>query len=198
MQLSTLLVPVFAVLASAQSTTVVSYFEAFVNNSPYSISISKYHSVGASIAGINAEHTTYEVDCMSDAPQSECSFAAPYTMVAGPTTLSYSRPIPFQFGSATYTVQNDLQCSFTHKTESATCTGSVSISYGGQSTSTVATHSIPTSDIWYQPLTITAGLEKLNSPQATQAPGAAPAPRQPMVTAAPLGAAAALAAAALF
>lgn len=198
MQFSTILMPALAALASAQSTTVISIFEAFVNDSPYSVSASMYTGLGASVAGINADYTTYVVDCMSNAPMSECSIDTPYTIIAGPTTLSYSKPLPIDLGGTTVTVTQDVQCSFTHKTESAVCTNSEYVSYDGQSTSTVTTKSVPTNDVFYKPITVTAGLSKFNSPQATEAPNAAAGSHRPLVTAAPLGAAAALAAAALF
>lgn len=197
MQFSTLLMPALAALASAQSTTVVSIFEAFVNDTPYSVTYSMAKSLGGSVIGINADYTTYELQCMSGAPTTDCSVDAPYTLIAGPTTLSYSKPLPVDIGGTTVTVDQDVQCSFTHKTESAVCTNSEYISFKGQSTSTVTTKSVPTSDVFYFPVTVTAGVSLFNSPQATQAPNAAAGAHRPMVTAAPLGAAAALAAAAL-
>lgn len=198
MRFSTLLMPALAAMVSAQSTTIVSMFEAFVNDSPISVSTKMYTSLGASVAGINSDYTTYEVQCMSGAPIAQCSIAAPYTVVAGPTTLSYSKGLPVVIYGQTITVTQDAQCSFTHMSESAVCTNSEHVSYSGHSTSTVITKSIPASDVFYQPLTVTAGLDKFNSPQATKAPAAAAGPHKPMITAAPLGAAAALAVAAMF
>lgn len=197
MHFSTLLVPALAAFASAQSTTVVSIFEAIVNDTPYSISYSMEQSVGASVVGVNADYTTYAVDCMSGAPISECSIDTPYTILAGPTTLSYSKPLPIDIGGTIVTVNQDVQCSFTHKSESAVCTGSEKVSFEGHHTATVVTKSIPTQDVTFMAITVTAGLSKFNSPQATQAPNAAAGSQHPMVTAAPLGAAAALAVAAL-
>ncbi|KAJ5132540.1 hypothetical protein N7448_006698 [Penicillium atrosanguineum] len=198
MQFSALLMPALAALASAQSTTVISIFEAFDNDSPYSVTASWLTSLGASIAGVNADQTTLEVACMSNAPTSDCQLDSPLTIIAGPATLSYSKPLPVVLGYTTVTVTQDVQCSFTHKTESAVCTNSENLTYKGESTSTVTTKTVPASDITWMPVTVTAGLSKLNSPQATETADAAVGPHRPMITAAPLGAAAALAVAALF
>ncbi|KAJ5736392.1 uncharacterized protein N7483_001517 [Penicillium malachiteum] len=189
--------------ASSQSTTVVSIFEAYENDSGADISVSWYTSLGASIAGINADYTTYAVDCMSDAALSDCSINAPYTMIAGPTTLSYYKALPVDMEAydATVTVTQDVACSFTHSTESAVCTETEWVSYAGESTSTTTTKSYATNDIFYIPITVTAGLDKLNSPQATEtssSSNAAGAPHRPLATAAPLGAAAILAVVGLF
>ncbi|KAJ6021445.1 hypothetical protein N7540_006949 [Penicillium herquei] len=186
--------------ASAASTTVISIFEAFDNDAADSISASWYTSLGASIAGINADYTTYEVDCMSGAPVSDCSIAAPYTMIAGPTTLSYYKALPVDLVAygATVTVTQDVACSFTHSTESAVCTETEWASYEGESTSTVTTKSFATDDIFYKPITVTAGLDKLNSPQATETSSSSNAAGdRPLATAAPLGAAAIMAVVAL-
>ena len=196
MQLS-LLMPMLAALASAQSTTVVSIFEGGANDTSGGVTFSMAKSLGGSVVGINADYTTYEVECMSGAATSDCSVDEPYTLLAGPTTLSYSKPLPISVYGTTVTVDQDVHCSFTHTSESAVCTDTQSMSLDGQSTSTVLTTSIPSKDVFYYPITITAGVSKFNSPQATQAPNAAARAHHPVVTAAPLGAAAALAAAAL-
>lgn len=189
--------PALAALASAQSTTVISIFEAFDKDNPYSVTYSMYKSLGGSVAGINADYTTYELQCMSGAPTTDCSMDTPFSLIAGPTTMSYSKPLTVEVYGHTATVSQDVQCSFTHKSESAVCTNSEYVSYSGQSTSTVITKSIPTEDVFYYPVTVTAGLSLFDSPQATQTPNAAAGAPHPMVTAAPLGAAAVLAAAAL-
>ncbi|KAJ5728207.1 hypothetical protein N7493_004537 [Penicillium malachiteum] len=177
--------------ASSESTTVVSIFEAVDNDSGYTVSW--YTSLGASIIGLNVDYTTYEVDCLSGAPTTDCSVNAPYTVVAGPTTLSYSRSLPVEAYGATVAVTMDVACSFTHSTESAVCKATEWASYEGQSSSTSTTMSYATNEVVYKPLTITAGLDKLSSPQATETPNAADAPHRPLVTAAPLGAAAIIA-----
>ncbi|KAJ5722691.1 hypothetical protein N7488_000726 [Penicillium malachiteum] len=177
--------------ASAESTTVVSIFEAVDDDS--GITASWYTSLGASILGLNADYTTYEVDCLSGAPTTDCSVNAPYTVIAGPTTLSYSRVMSVEVYGDIGTVTMDVGCSFTHSTESAVCKATEWVTYEGESSSTSTSISYATDEVVYKPLTITGGLDKLSSPQATETPNAADAPHRPLVTAAPLGAAAIIA-----
>jgi hypothetical protein len=198
MHFSSLLVPAVAALTAAQSTTVVSIFEAFVDNPYLSVSYSTPASLAGSVVGINAQATTYKVACMSGAPKSDCSVDKPYTIVAGPTTLSFSQTFPVEVYGFTMSASENVACSFTHTSESAVCTVTAAVTSGGQSTSATSTKTIPTNDVFYKPITITGGLSLFNSPQATEIPGAAAGPHRALVTAAPLGAAAALAAAALF
>lgn len=65
-------------------------------------------------------------------------------------------------------------CNIVSSTEAATCTGTkiISASVEGHSTatSTIVTTTYSASDIKYDALLVTAGVEKLNSPQATQTP----------------------------
>jgi hypothetical protein len=196
MHYPSLLIPALAALAAAQSTTVVKVFEYSIDN-PY-LSYSTYASLAGSVVGINAEATTYKVACMSGAPKSVCSIGEPYTLVAGPSTVSFAQTFPFDIYGVSGTASEDIACSFTHSTESANCVVTVAVTSGDVSTATTSTKSIPADDIFYKTLTVTGGLSLFNSPQATETPGAAAGPHRALVTAAPLGAAAALAAAALF
>lgn len=197
MHFSTLLVPALAALASAvpHSTTVVSLFEPFANNPMVSAALSKYPGgLGGSIVGVNADYTTYQIQCMTGG---NCGVSAPYTIVAGPTTMSVSTVVEHNLYGTMVTATLEGQCSFTHMSESAMCTETEKVDFNGHHTATTVTQSVPTGAISYYPLTVTAGLSKLNSPQATQAAGVAAGPAKPMITAAPLGAAAALALAAM-
>ncbi|KAJ5605156.1 hypothetical protein N7510_010310 [Penicillium lagena] len=198
MHFPSLLVPALAALTAAQSTTVISIFEAFIENPYIPVTYSTYASLGGSVVAINAEATTYKVACMSGAPKSDCNVREPYTIVAGPTTISFAQTFPFDIYGVSGTANEDIACSFTHSTESAQCIATVAITSGDVSTSTTSTISVPTDDISYKPITITGGLSLFNSPQATETPDAAAGPHRALVTAAPLGAAAAIAAAAFF
>ena len=191
MQFSALLMPTLAALASAQSTTVISIFEAFDKDNPFSITNSMAKSLGGSIISTNVNYTTYEFQCMSGAPTTDCSFEAPYTVLAGPTTLSYAKPLPFKVGGAAVTIHQDVHCSFTRESESARCTNTYSTSSGGRPT--VTTQSYGTEDVFYYPVTITAGgsLSGLPQPTQTSTSNAAAGAYHPMVTAAPLALAAA-------
>ncbi|KAL4892312.1 hypothetical protein BDV59DRAFT_202815 [Aspergillus ambiguus] len=192
MRLSSVLVPALGALATAQSTTVVSIFEAFAEN-PY-LTVSTYTSLAGSVMGINAEATTYQVACMDGAAKSECSIDQPYTVIAGPTTVSFSQTIPIDVYGATATATQDVACSFTHSSESAKCTITAGVASGDISTTVSSTKSFATDEVFYNPVTVTGGLSLFNSPKATEVPDAAAGPNRPLVTAAPLGAAVALAA----
>lgn len=119
-------------------------------------------------------------------------------MLASPTSISHSKPLTFDLDDTSINVEQDVQCSFTRKTESAVCTMSENLAYEGRSTSTVTTKSFLPRDIVWKPATVTAGLSKFNFPQAAETPDAATCPHRPITTAAPLGAAATIAVTALF
>ncbi|KAJ5601577.1 hypothetical protein N7510_011111 [Penicillium lagena] len=201
MHFSSVLVPGLAALATAQTTTVVNIFEGKIQNPYYgdglSVSVSTATNLAGSVVGINAEATTYHVECMSGAANLACSID-PYTLIAGPTTVDIQRTLPFELDGVTVSLTDGLACSFTRKTESAQCTIKATASYDGSSSATTITSSIATDQVTHFPLTVTGGLSLFNSPQATETPDAAAGPHHPLITAAPLGAAAALAAAALF
>lgn len=205
--------PALVAMASAQSTTVVSIFGYIIKELAGTTTSTTFTSFGGSVAGVNHLYTTYIVDCMSNVPTSQCGLEAPYTLIAGPTTLSYSTRGLADLVSATVTITQDVKCSFTHKTESAVCIQTTAASFEGLSTTATATVSVPTGDVTYWPLTVTAGLSKLKSleasvtpnasassqrPQVTQSSDAAAVLHQPLATAAPLGVAAALAVATFF
>ncbi|KAG2415027.1 hypothetical protein HFD88_006217 [Aspergillus terreus] len=195
MRLSSLLMPALAAMAAAQSTTVVSIFEAVADN-PY-LSYSTYTSLGGSIVGADAHATTYKIGCMSGAPKSVCSIDTPYEVIAGPTTLSYARTMPVEVYGVTVSVGQDVACSFTRTSESAVCTVTADVKSGHISTAITSTQSFETDEIFYSPVTVTEGLSRLNAPQATGTSEGAAGAHRPLITAAPLGAAAALGAAAV-
>jgi hypothetical protein len=78
------------------------------------------------------------------------------------------------------TVIAELGCDVISSTQAATCkaTGIVSASADGHKTDTTtsSTVTIASTEIFYDDLLITAGVDKLTSPQATQTPKGAAAP----------------------
>lgn len=202
MRLTPLLAPVFAALAAADTTT-VGYFG--VNGWGNSVDMPGYTSTAASVAGINAIATTYQVDCMDDAPKTECHIKKPWTVIQGPQTYSITGAyIGWSTGKVNaVTATRDLGCTFTSYSESASC------SYTYKATGTVngldystsvsdSTSNIPSGSISYYALPVTAGAPSFTAPAATKTPDAAAGPAKPLITACPLGAAAAVAVGAMF
>lgn len=197
MRIASLLATTFSVLAAAASsstTTVPYFFPEFPVTIPY------YASTAASVAGINALATTYEIKCLKDAPKSDCDIAHPWTLIQGPATFSFTGVYTAINNALTAT--RDLKCTYTSTSLSASCSISYeatgSTSGASYSTGTVfSTSPVPTDSISYYGMLVTAGIESFTAPQATQTPGAAGAPPKPLITAVPLGAAAAVAVAAL-
>ncbi|KAJ5364504.1 uncharacterized protein N7496_010217 [Penicillium cataractarum] len=190
-----------ATSASGQSTstgssTVISFFDASYTLSDFPVRTST--SYAASVISLNALATTYEINCLAAAPTSDCSLATPLTLIAGPNTFSFAEPFTLSGEAYGVTVTEkgnlDMACSFTHSSESATCTVKYDLTASGAgkttSTSSSTKTGIPTDMVQYQALTVTGGLESFNAPGATQTPTGNVAGKMAMVTGVPLGAAA--------
>ncbi|KAJ5832503.1 hypothetical protein N7474_000814 [Penicillium riverlandense] len=196
------LATVLGALVAADGVTIVPEFAA---EWATDLTIMGYASTAASVAGINALYTTYHINCLDDAPKTDCQIDTPWTLIEGPGTYSVTGVYTgWSSGDGNaVTATRLIDCTFTSSSLSASCsanykaTGTIEgLSY---STSTaVSTSSIPTDSITYLAMYITAGAKSFTEPQATQTPGAAFAAAKPLITAAPLGAAAAVAIAALF
>ncbi|KAJ5168998.1 uncharacterized protein N7482_004592 [Penicillium canariense] len=202
MYTSTLLLSTLAALAAAEtsaSSTVISYFGASYTFSDVPVRTST--SYAGSVIGIDAVATTYEINCLSGAPTTDCSLSKPLTLIAGPSTFSFSEPFyaSVEVDGVTVTEKGgeDLACTFTHSSESAKCTVRMDITAEGAGVTTTTSFStvetVPSSDVLYQTLTVTGGLASFTAAAATSTPNAAAA----MVTAAPMGAAAVVAVIAL-
>jgi hypothetical protein len=188
----------YALAAHADDkTTTVGYF--IPNWSATLLSYGGWASTGASVAGINAAATTYNVGCLKDAPKTDCNIKNSWTIIQGPSTVSvtgvYTASTSGKETSYDITVTQSYECKIRSRTESASCTMSVGMtgSVGGatiaSSTSSSATYSPATSS--YYELAVTAGVDKFTAPEATKTPGAAAAgPAGALITAAPVVAAA--------
>ncbi|OOQ86128.1 hypothetical protein PEBR_24457 [Penicillium brasilianum] len=182
--------------SSTGSSTVISYFGASYTLSDIPIRTST--SYAASVVSLNALATTYAINCLPSAPTTDCSIASPLTLIAGPNTFSFVEPFTLSVEAYGVTVTEkgteDMACSFTHSSESATCTikYDLTASGAGKTTSTSGSTKtgIATGLVQYQALTVTGGLEKFNAPSATQTPTGNAAGKMAMVTGVPLGAAA--------
>lgn len=183
---------------SDPSTTVISYFGASYTFSD--IPVRSSTSYAASVISINALATTYQINCLPSAPTSDCTLATPLTLIAGPNTFSFKEPFTVSAEVAGVTVTEkgveDIACSFTHSTESATCTVKVDLTASGAgkttSTSVKTTTAVASDQVQYQPLTVTGGLASFTAPAATQTPSGnvGVLGKRAMVTGVPLGAAA--------
>jgi hypothetical protein len=207
MRMNLFLASALAALATAAepSTTTVSYF-GIEADLPY-VNIGSYTSTAARVAGIDKYATTYEIACMKGADK--CAIHHPLTLVQGPTTFSFSGQVTITTAGGTGVATNVMACSFTHSSESVSCSWSAAVtaSVEGYTTSISASESstsIEPSSVSYSALTVTDGIyaftaDATASASAVQitATGAAAAAK-PLITAAPLGAAAAAAFAAMF
>ncbi|KAJ6082095.1 hypothetical protein N7499_006969 [Penicillium canescens] len=207
MRMNLFLASALAALATAAepSTTTVSYFGVEADL-PY-VNLGSYTSTAARVAGIDKYATTYEIACMKDADK--CAIHHPLTLVQGPTTFSFSGEVTVTTAGGTGVATNIMACSFTHSSESVSCSWSAAItaSVQGYTTSISASDSstsIEPTSVSYSDLTVTDGIyaftaDATASASAVQitATGAAAAAK-PLITAAPLGAAAAAAFAAMF
>lgn len=182
------------VAADSSSTTVGIVYP------DWTILIPRYESTAASVAGINALATTYQIKCMDGADKSLCDIKTPWTIIQGPATASFTGVYTADAsGKDGITVTREWKCDLKSYTESASCTVSYSASGTvdgtGYSTSTTTSNkNMPTDQLTTGGILVTGGIASFTAPQATQTPsGAAAAPFKAMVTAAPLGAAAAIA-----
>jgi hypothetical protein len=200
MRTSIYLAAALAALAKADdaSSTIIGYFVPGWDATM--LEYGGWTSTAASVAGINAEATTYHVGCVKDAPKTDCDYPASWTIIQGPETVSVSgKYIASTSGKSTsydITVTQSYECSLKSSTESASCTMSVGMSgsIGGatyaSSTSSKATYSTAPITNSYHQLTVTAGLNSFTAPQATETGAAAAGPAGALITAAPMVAAA--------
>lgn len=132
--------------------------------------------VAGSIVEVDSTATIIALKCQSD---TSCAIgASPITVTQGPSTLiaDIVTQTDIQGNSATITAAVD--CNIISSTQAATCTATGTISFGAQGQDSAititTTTTIPSSRINYEQLLITAGVEKLNNPSASQtAKGAA-------------------------
>ncbi|KAL5363338.1 hypothetical protein BJX96DRAFT_155564 [Aspergillus floccosus] len=166
---SLLLAGSLIITAAAAETTEIQMFypEGQVTFAPLSLE--------ASIINANAEATTYQVKCVDDSD--DCELAVPATVTQGPSAFTMNAVVVTgTLGvKGTGTVQE--ACQITSSTQGASCSVSIGIEFNtlGVSTSTSWTTatSIEGEDISYRAVPVTAGVNKLNSPQASETPGVA-------------------------
>jgi hypothetical protein len=181
-----------AALVTADESTRINYFGGGMQWA-HSLSLHPWTSTAASVAGINAVATTYEIGCLSDAPKSDCEIATPWTMIQGPSTYSLTGVYTASGSGSVNAVTgtHNFDCTFAKATQSPSCSFSVKVTgtTAGVSYSTstsTSTKNLPTESYTSYGIDVTAGTASFTASQATQTPNAGAA----MATAAPMGAAA--------
>jgi hypothetical protein len=160
----------------ASGTTTIKIFEAAETSVDAA-------GLAGSIIAINAIATTILVECIDD---DICSGAGVMTMTAGPSTWGYAYTTEEEVYGVPVTIIAELGCDVISSTQAATCkvTGIASASADGQKTDTTSSSTVTfvSSEIFYDDLLITAGVDKLTSPQATETPKGAAAVAAPVPT----------------
>ncbi|KAB8232665.1 hypothetical protein ETB97_012329 [Aspergillus alliaceus] len=170
-----------------------------------SFSIPTYTGTAASVAGINAEETTYHISCTKGAPKEYCQIDKPWTLIQGKETFSMTGS--YTVGTTEtdrITATRHYDCKFKNYSESASCSFSVTVtgSVGGGpwSSSALLETSIPSSNVGFYDMVVTGGVDKFTKPEATKTPGAAAGKlvnARAVATGVPLAGAAAVAVAAM-
>lgn len=153
----------------ASGTTTIKIFEAAETSVDAA-------GLAGSIIDINAIATTILVECIDTDVCSDGTM----TMVAGPSTWGYAFTTVEEAYGIPVHITAQLGCDVISSTQAATCSATeiVSASADGQKTDTTSSSTITyaSAQIFYDDLLITAGVDKLTSPQATETPKGAAAP----------------------
>lgn len=138
-------------------------------------SVPQFTGLAGSIVDANAVATTIAIDC-SDGGSDCDGISWPITAIQGPSTRGGSFVVQTEVYGVEATVTYGNNCEITGTTQAATCTETIGVNAQDTSSTTTTTVSASGTDIAIQSLLITAGVDKLNRPQATETPtGAAPA-----------------------
>ncbi|KAJ5288013.1 hypothetical protein N7478_003699 [Penicillium angulare] len=210
MRATLLIASTFASLAVADSTaepssTTIKYLDISADGG--GVNLAQYTSFVGDVYAIDRTATTYKVRCEDGVPSSDCIIDSktPWILVQGPATYALSATAHIKTAGGTGAVTVDMACSFTHSTESISCSESVGIyaSAAGQSTSTsgvIPSYTIDAEAVSYTHLKVTGGLKAFSADATATAPVTVSYKDagQPVMTAAPLVAAAAAAVVGVF
>ncbi|KAL2827938.1 hypothetical protein BDW59DRAFT_53058 [Aspergillus cavernicola] len=182
--LSSILLPMGLGLALATlthaddaSTTTAPYFGASWSSGDAELTIPSYTGTAASVVSVNAQETTYAINCRDGIATESCSIKDDWTMVQGISTFSISGVYTAFDWVPPMTVTLSEACTFTNYSISASC--EYSMSYSGSSdgsqssTSASTSDTFPTDSVTMYGLEVTGGLDKFDEPAATETPGAA-------------------------
>ncbi|KAJ5093078.1 hypothetical protein N7456_008939 [Penicillium angulare] len=198
---STLAALAVADFTAEPSSTTIKYLD--VASDADGVNMGAYTSFVADVYAIDRTATTYKVRCEEGVPSSECVIDSktPWILVQGPTTYSLDGTAHVKTAGGKGALTVDMACSFTHSSESISCSESMGISYSfdGESSSSsavVPSFTIAPEEVSYADLKVTGGLKAFSADATATAPVTVSykdAAAQPVMTAAPLAAAAAAA-----
>jgi hypothetical protein len=153
--------------SASSGSTYISLFEA-----GYSATLGASNLAG-SIIDANAVATTIAINCIE--VNADCD-GGTKTLTQGPSTWVIDYTTRASIDNVDATMAIDMDCNIASST-AATCTLTevVKLSADGEKTSSTAstTETFSGSQVYYDQLLITAGLDKLTSPQATETPSGA-------------------------
>jgi hypothetical protein len=123
--------------------------------------------VAGRIVGADSTATTIALSCLND---TSCAIGTnPLTFTQGPSTLVADIVTQTDIEGYSGTITAAVACNIISSTQAATCAATGTVSFGQSSAITITTTTtIASSRINYEQLLITAGVEKLNNPSATQ------------------------------
>ncbi|KAI9929729.1 hypothetical protein ASPWEDRAFT_172608 [Aspergillus wentii DTO 134E9] len=138
--------------SATDSTTVISIFHGGATPTE---TTKPNTSLEASVITAHSGTTILEVGCKGNCESTS------YTVSQGPST--------YQQSISQNLTKSVKACKITSSTKSAVCTDRTTYSIGGTETSSVrsTSTSYDSKSITYQPVTVTAGVEKLKKPEAT-------------------------------
>lgn len=199
MRLNTLITSALATLVAADSSnTTVKYFGLDSEINTYGADPGAYTSTAAHVVGSDSTATTYEIGCLKGADK--CALPHPVTLIQGSATYSLSGEYTIETMGATGIITDIEECTFTHTSESVSCSWSVAftVSSGDVTFSTSDSHSsssIAPESVSWRTLDVTADAGAITGAAATGTTTAgatstgAAAHMKPLITAAPMGAA---------
>ncbi|KAH8821877.1 hypothetical protein F5884DRAFT_746164 [Xylogone sp. PMI_703] len=151
--------------SSSITTTSVSVFQAGSTTIPVS-------GAAGSIVGVDAIATTIVVACYNS---SDCGLSSEtVTFTQGRSSFAVGLVFPTELEGTTATITATVDCDIVSTSAAASChtTAVASVAVGGLTIKTTSTLSstYSSNEIVYGQLLITAGVDKLTSPQATETP----------------------------
>ncbi|KAJ5727572.1 hypothetical protein N7493_005392 [Penicillium malachiteum] len=206
MRASWFLASTLATLVAAKaSSTTISYLGVSITGS-YAADFAQFTSLAADVYAIDKTATTYDIRCEDGAPISVCAIDSktPWRMIQGPETYSISIKDSISTEGVSADVTANVACSFTHTSESVSCSQYVSFTISASEYSTAwstnaPSYTIDADQVSYVDLKVTGGLQAFSADATATSPVTVSSSdaAQPIATAAPLMAAAAAAIAAL-
>ncbi|PYH90660.1 hypothetical protein BO71DRAFT_401991 [Aspergillus ellipticus CBS 707.79] len=171
--LTTTLLPLLATLSAATTTTTTAASGGtttlnLFNGGETTLAIS---GMDASVVGVTSGLTTLAINCGTATTDTVCALHSPVTITEGPSTFTMSAVYATSTGDVEETITLVQDCAITSSTQAASCSISagIHVTYEGMSSSTAVSTvtSLASSEIYYQPVTVTAGAEKLNQAKTT-------------------------------